>query len=1160
MPFELKPLFRPDVVYAAMQVAPPPPVTEPALARLRFWRDRLDGDGKRGVGEASHLADFIADVFGGVLGYRSDVDSPAAFTIARERVNPVDGKCADAIIGRFTPDGLLRPVMVVEGKGPLDPLERAHGGRRQSAVEQAYLYAVNQRCDWIVVTNMVETRLYNKRADQRTCEIFETKRLANEPHELARFVFLLGVDSVLPSAGDCRPDALLAESERQGRELSAQFYDDYQQIRLTLLDTLRTHNPALPPERALGATQKLLDRVLFAAFCEDRGLLPADIVERAIDTVNPFNPTPRWDNFKSLFRAIDAGNATLNISLYNGGLFAPDPELDGLILPDAACENFRRLAAYNFRAAAPSSVPDGAAAAPVVDVDILGHIFEQSIDDLDRLRGELISGEYEEKRRRQAKGGRGPSRRNLGGSFYTPAFVTRYMAAEALAPVLVERFAACQAQALAEAAAAAGGKGGKALAAIRAVLDNPRAVDTDPRAISPGQRAHLVKFWESWRQELQTIRILDPACGSGAFLIECFEQLAAAYRETNARLADLSGGQYALFDADAAILRNNLFGVDISREAVNICRLSLWIKTAKRNTPLTDLDHNVIQGDSVVDDPAANPAAVDFAARFPAVFAPAADGGVGGFDVVIGNPPYVRHELIQAHKPFLERRYASYHGMADLYVYFYERGVELLRPGGRLSYVVTNKWLRAGYGENLRRFFAERAWVESVVDFGHAKQFFPDADVFPCVILARRPLADAPAPAEARICAIPRDALRIDDLARQTADEGFNLPRAGLDAAPWRLEPPAVLALMDKIRSNGTPLAEYAGVKPLYGVKTGLNEAFLIDGPTRDRLVREDPGCAALIKPYLRGQDVKRWAAPSSGLYMIVMKSSGDHPWPWAEAGERAETIFAAAYPGLHRWFKPWEDRLRKRQDKGRYWWELRPCAYYKKFSEAKIVYQTIQFYSSYFLDNNENYGNDKTFMIPTSDAWVLAVLNSPLIWWRNWRVMTHLKDEALSPLGYMMEMLPIAKPSDEARAAAAIAVDRLTAIHGEKHETAAAWADWLKLQHGVDKPGRALAQPFNLSVDDAAAAVKAACGPRRPLSVAALRELKKQYAAVVSPVQSLLEEADRLERQLSGLVNQAFGLTAEEEALMWRTAPPRMPLGPDATDGVIDEDDGDIY
>ena len=147
---------------------------------------------------------------------------------------------------------------------------------------------------------------------------------------------------------------------------------------------------------------------------------------------------------------------------------------------------------------------------------------------------------------------------------------------------------------------------------------------------------------------------------------------------------------------------------------------------------------------------------------------------------MIGNPPYIRQEWLSPIKPYLQSRYAAYHGMADLYVYFYELGLSLLKPGGRLSYVVTNKWMKAGYGEPLRKFFAEKGWVESVVDFGHAKQIFQDADVFPSIIVVRRP-DEGTVPETTRVCAIPREQLRIDDLSVQIAKEGVEVDRGATE-------------------------------------------------------------------------------------------------------------------------------------------------------------------------------------------------------------------------------------------------------------------------------------------------------------------------------------------------------------------------------------------
>ncbi len=281
----------------------------------------------------------------------------------------------------------------------------------------------------------------------------------------------------------------------------------------------------------------------------------------------------------------------------------------------------------------------------------------------------------------------------------------------------------------------------------------------------------------------------------------------------------------------------------------------------------------------------------------------------GGFDAVIGNPPYVRQELLgDEAKRALKAEYSVFDGMAELYVYFYEQGLRLLRPGGRLSFVVTNKWLKAGYAEALRDLFASKEQVEFVADFGHAKHLFPDADVFPSVVVVRKPVAGEPKAHEAQVCVIPRDAVPEKGLSAAVAAATYPLPRVHFTKGSWTLEPPDVMALLDKIRRNGVPLAEYAGVKPLYGIKTGLNEAFLINKATRDQLVNDDPGCAEVIKPYLRGQDIERWWSPPSGLYMILLKSSGDHHWPWTDAPDdaEAEKRFKAAYPSLYAYMKRW--------------------------------------------------------------------------------------------------------------------------------------------------------------------------------------------------------------------------------------------------------------
>ncbi len=661
----------------------------------------------------------------------------------------------------------------------------------------------------------------------------------------------------------------------------------------------------------------------------------------------------------------------------------------------------------------------------------------------------------------------------------------------------------------------------------------------DLGSLKAPQREALLAFWLDWQQELGSIRIVDPACGSGAFLIEAFDQLHTEYEQTNERVQELRGFA-ELFDLDRKILQDNLYGVDLNDEAVHIAKLSLWIKTAVKGKVLTSLDHTLRVGNSVVADGKIDPKAFDWQAAFPEVFSP--EAGTGGFDVVIGNPPYIRQEWLSPIKPYLQSRYAAYHGMADLYVYFYELGLNLLKPGGRLSYVVTNKWMKAGYGEPLRKFFAEKGWVESVVDFGHAKQIFQDADVFPSIIVVRRPDAGI-VPDTTRVCAIPREQLRVDDLGIQISRDGLGVQRSRLGSDAWSLESSSVVDLLKKIRNRGTSLSDYAGVKPCRGILTGLNDAFLIGGKTRESIIRADMSSEKQIRPFLRGQDIRRWSSEWAGLWMIALKSSGDHPWPWANSGDKAEEIFQQVYPGLHAHLKPLEEALRKRQDKGRYWWELRSCAYWSEFDKPKLMYQEIQFHPWYTLDITGSLGNNKTFFLAFGDLYLLALMNSPLMWWHNFRYLPHMKDEALTPVAFLIEKLPVADPSDPTRESVENSVRKLIEITDSHRSTTHDILDWLKVEHSINDPSQKLQAALELDGDSFVAEVRKARGKKNPLSLAALRSLRDEHTQTILPAQALAREALALERTISDLVNEAYGLTSEEVELMWETAPPRMPI-----------------
>lgn len=1107
MPADVKPLFRPDALRPKVKAFTPPPAAVAARPKLAEWVKLLDTPAGRSKKETELLPAFLTDVFVGVLGH---TPPPAAeYTFKREALVQADGKYADAGLGRFG-GGKDRFVAVLEGKGPKDPLDIPFAGRKLSAVDQALKYAVNTPTDWYLVTNLRELRLYSKQADQRTYERFELAKLAADDAEFARFVFLLGADRLLDPAGS-HLNAVLADSAKLDRELTRQFYDEYRALRIHTFDTLRQHNPGRDPAALLTATQKILDRVLFIAFAEDRKLLPGDIIARAYDqTANPFDPQPVWGNFKGLFRSVDQGNKPLDIWPYNGGLFAADEFIDSLTVPDSVCKGFKLLAGYEYGTAATA---DG----EFIDVDILGHVFEQSISDLEEMQNAIAG-------RVSMPAANAKTSRKEAGAFYTPAFVTRYIVAETLGPVLAARFEALRAD-----------HQQRATKTTKKVLDDPAAFDV--AALTKPQTAALAAFWVAWRAELETVRIVDPACGSGAFLIEAFDQMFAEYQKAEAFLTQLGAGA-GLFRLSKTILEHNLYGVDLNGAAVDIARLSCWIKTAEYGQTLTSLDAKIVQGNSVVSDPAFSPDAFDWRQRFADVFA------AGGFDVVIGNPPYVRQEWIKDIKPHLQQHYKAYDGTADLYVYFYELGLNLLKPGGRLGYIVTNKWLKAGYGEPLRRLFGEAAWVEQLADFGHAKQIFPDADVFPCILVARKPTTDPP-PAEARVCVIPREQLRIDDLSRQIQAEGFAVPRERFGAEAWNLESPAVAALMEKLRANGVPLKDVIGeMELLSGIKTGFNEAFLIDTATKNKLVAADPKSETLFKPYLRGQDIDRWRAEWAGLWMIAMKSSGNHPWPWAgKPDDEAEVIFRQTYPALFTHFDQLRQQLVKRGDQGEFWWELRACAYWDAFDRPKVMYQDITWNQRFCIDTAGMLCNNTVYFLPTTDLWATSVLNAPVSWWFMWRTAQHGKDEALRLFTDYLNAFPVPRPTDEVRARAEEVVKRLIDLKGGRTDGLRALLDWLQSEMKVGKVSQKLEGLIGLTAEELAAEVKKQRPGKQGLSVAELKRLKDEYAANVVPLQTLDREAARLERELSDLVNAAFGLTPAEVQLMWQTAPPRMPF-----------------
>lgn len=1111
MAVESKPLFHPEVIHQHLRNFTLPAAVEDSLPRLKHWADRISSGQADKLKESELLPIFLTDIFVNLLGYTGPVGAGDTYTISREKLVEVDGQYADAVLGRFKQlNAGAEPIVAIEGKSTRDPLEIPFGGRKMSAVDQCYRYAINLPCDWILVTSMRETRLYHKGSNQQTYERFDTVRLATDAGLLKRFVFLFGAARVVPDSGPCHFYELLRGSETVGRELTNKFYSKYASIRQNVFARLRQENTATDPKEILRCTQKLLDRVLFCAFCEDRNLLPAETVARAFTHNDPYNPRPVWENFRGLFRSVDKGNAGLKIPAYNGGLFAHDEGLDSLQVPDEVCGYFRDLADYDFRPArAVADADEAKEISPVIDVDILGHIFEQSITDLERIRQDIESGVLPTTEK-NAK-----TRRKKEGAFYTPAFITRYIVEQTLGSVLATRF-----ETLRKSEEAA------AVATSRKTLADPRAYDLD--TLNDPQRKTLIKFWEAWQEVLKNLRILDPACGSGAFLIESFDQLHAYYDASNARLEELRG-ERTLFDPDRQILQHNLYGVDLNAEAIQICQLSLWIKTAALGKALTSLDHTIREGNSVVTDPGVHPKAFDWQATFPEVFAQ------GGFDVVVGNPPYIRQEWLAPFKPYWEKRYRTYHGVADIFVYFFEQGIELLRPGGQLAFITSGSWVRGNFAAPLRKYLSVNTRMTSMVDFGEFQPFEDAEMIRPSITIVSK---DKPG-GEMRLFRWLTSGRPPETLSDEIAVSP-TVSASRFDNDIWELEPDSVIALQQKMLSKGTALHALPGVRIYRGVLSGLTEAFVIPAAIREQLVGADPRSAEIIKPFVQGTNLRPWYVEDSSDFLIFTRRGvkiDDYP----AVRDYLDQFRSQLEPKPTDWndSKKWQGRK-----SGAYaWYELQDTVdYWQAFEQPKIVWPDISKLPRFSIENGNRYLGNTGYVIPTADLYLLGILSS----WATWFFISK-KAQPLRLRGdrwqyrlfsQSMEHIPIpAAPETErkaiadlARTCSALGLERYQAQIKVQRRLLQAFGEasdnplnqkatsWWEL--GLNPLGEALKQSFKLKTN--------------PMKRPSVADEWEPYLAEKGKEQArLTAELVAAEAELNDRVYRLFELTPEEIILL---------------------------
>ena len=556
----------------------------------------------------------------------------------------------------------------------------------------------------------------------------------------------------------------------------------------------------------------------------------------------------------------------------------------------------------------------------------------------------------------------------------------------------------------------------------------------------------------------------------------------------------------------------------------------------------------------------------------------------------MGNPPYVRQEQLSQNKEFFKKAYADvWAGKADLYTYFFARAFAILREDGRFGYISSRQFVKAEYGEGLRRLLASRRLIK-IVDFGENK-VFENASTFPAIFIAENAPSQYPVlytrvskSAFSEIVAAPGEE-KVAKLESLDAERASEIGADAFEPDSWTLATAEENEILRKMREVGVPLANYAdGI--YYGIKTGYNKAFFIDEATRSRLISEDPKSEQLIKPLLVGDDVRHYYAKPSGQYIIVIPSSSDfdgpsaealekvvgitpHPWKDARSEDEALKVFSRTYPAIYRHMLEHEEKLRKRQDQGKWWWELRSCTYYHLFEEPKILYPVIAKSPRFYLDTSGYYINDKLFALPGNDWALLSILNSrPVFFYAKLKFSslmgdsfefraTHLKHlpipaiieteyvdtpSALVPLVERRQYDEVwNKLSREPREALlpllATLAKSIQQDYSAKLRLENDWSDWVKQTFPaylkLGKEWLSEDWPVELMEGGVEAIIERFRAKRVRVPPDVLGTLKTYTGEVLEQLRPLYRQIDETERLINAIVYKLYGLTEKEIAIV---------------------------
>ena len=635
------PLFQPNVVSQYIATLNSEKVAQAYDVYKAYFLNPEIQKNIRQSNEVQFQEGFLRELFVNVLGYT--INPSPNFNLRTEEDNETDSKKADGAI--LINDEV---VGVIELKGcnttDLKKVEaQAFGYKNQHA-----------KATYVIISNFEKLRFYIDNSVN-----FEEFNLFNlSESQFALLYLCLAYENIEKNL----PKTVKAKSLSKEEEITNKLYKDYSEFKQVLFNDILALNHVDSAEQKIllfKKTQKLLDRLLFIFFAEDSGLLTPNTMRIHILDVwqkmrEMGEEQPLYNRVKRYFTWLNEGfkSSLIEVFAYNGGLFKPDEVLDSLIISDELLYNYTlKLSEYNY--------------ASEVDVNILGHIFEHSLTEIEEVTNTLLGNEQPT-----------VSKRKKDGVFYTPQYITKYIVENTVGKLCAEKKAEME-------------------------IDEEEYFSDKKR--QKNTKKALFDKLNDYREWLLGITICDPACGSGAFLNAALKYLINEHKLIDEMQAKITGDAIVFPNIENVILENNLYGVDINEESVEIAKLALWLRTAQPYRKLSSLNNNIKCGNSLISDvEVAGDKAFDWEAEFPQVFEK------GGFDVVIGNPPYVDSETmtktIPLQREYIANNYDCAKGNWDLLIPFIEKGFNILQPYGKLAFITSNKWLALDYGSSTRNF------------------------------------------------------------------------------------------------------------------------------------------------------------------------------------------------------------------------------------------------------------------------------------------------------------------------------------------------------------------------------------------------------------------------------------------------------------------------